>query len=282
MSATQFPTEVINQIDKRRRSFLWAGNKEYSAAKSLVAWPNVCTTKDLGGLGIKVLETHNICLLLNLIHCLHCANSSAWANWLRERVDMENMIEENLGTHWDLLRSLIPLYQALTTVSLGDGKSTSFWTDVWVGDEALEDRFPYLFSHCTKVTYSVEQAISSQLQGCFVNRLSIRHSNNSSSSLLSPNRYNSRTSLIQEYQPSAGRRTSWTHQPFTACSKQEDSKRTPQQSSSGKTQLLREYSSSSGYSSKAESNVGPTFIEKRLCNPPIALCLMLIKRPRNT
>lgn len=80
MSATQVPPEVINQIDKRRRSFLWAGNKDSSVAKCLVAWPNVCTTKELGGLGIKDFGNHNNCLLLNLIHHLHCADSSAWAN----------------------------------------------------------------------------------------------------------------------------------------------------------------------------------------------------------
>lgn len=80
ISATQVPPEVINQIDKRRRSFLWAGNKEFSAAKCLVAWPNVCTTKKLGGLGIRDFGTHNICLLLNLVHRLHCTDSLTWAN----------------------------------------------------------------------------------------------------------------------------------------------------------------------------------------------------------
>jgi len=84
MSATQIPPEVIRQIDKRHRSFLWARNKEFSAAKCLVAWPNVCTTKELGGLGIRDFGTHNVCLLPNLIHRLHCADSSAWANWISE------------------------------------------------------------------------------------------------------------------------------------------------------------------------------------------------------
>jgi len=68
MSAAQITPEVIKQIGKRRRSFLWAGNKDFSAAKCLVAWPKVCTTKDLGGLGIRDFGTHNVCLLRNLIH----------------------------------------------------------------------------------------------------------------------------------------------------------------------------------------------------------------------
>lgn len=62
MSATQVPPEVIKQIDKRRRAFLWSGNKETSAAKCLVAWPNVCTTKELGGLGIRDFGTQEYLL----------------------------------------------------------------------------------------------------------------------------------------------------------------------------------------------------------------------------
>jgi len=137
-----------------------------------VAWTNVCTTKELGGLGIREFGTHNICLLLNLVHHLHCADASAWAQWIRGKADIANMKGENLGHHWELLQSLLPLYQALTTVELGDGRSTLLWTDVWNGDEALEDRLPRLFSHCTRKDSTVQQAINSNLHGCFVNRMS--------------------------------------------------------------------------------------------------------------
>lgn len=128
--------------------------------------------KGPGRLGIKDLGTHNISLLLNLIHHLHCADSSAWANWVKQNTDIANLKGQCLGHHWDLLRSLLPLYQALTTVQLGDGRSTLLWSDVWAGDESFEERFPRLFSHCINRHCTVEQAISSNLQGSFVNRLS--------------------------------------------------------------------------------------------------------------
>jgi hypothetical protein len=172
MSATQIPPEIIKQIDRRRRAFLWSGDKETSPAKCLVAWPNVCTTKDLGGLGIRDFGTQNICLLLSLIHRLHCAHSSAWASWIKQRADIANMRCEGLGQHWELLRSLLPLYQALTTVQLGDGRTTLFWSDVWTGDDALADRFPRLYSHCKLKDSTVQQALGSNLHGAFVNRLS--------------------------------------------------------------------------------------------------------------
>jgi hypothetical protein len=43
---------------------------------------------------------------------------------------------------------------------------------VWFEDDAFADRFPRLFSHCTKKEASVHQAITSNLAGAFVNRMS--------------------------------------------------------------------------------------------------------------
>lgn len=83
MSCMQVPSGVLQQIEKLRRAFLWAGKQTTSPSKCLVAWQTVCTTKDLGGLGIKDLGTHNVFLLLKLIHRLHSADSSAWAQWVR-------------------------------------------------------------------------------------------------------------------------------------------------------------------------------------------------------
>jgi hypothetical protein len=57
------------------------------------------TTKELGGLGIRDFGTHNICLLLNLIHRLHCTEASAWVNWIREKADIANLKGRDLGNH---------------------------------------------------------------------------------------------------------------------------------------------------------------------------------------
>jgi hypothetical protein len=108
----------------------------------LVAWENCCTTKDLGGIGIKDFGTQNICLLLKLIHRLHCSESSAWGTWVRQHANLATLKGELLGQHWDMLRSILPLYQALPTVDIMDGSATSFWNNVWHLDEALADRFP--------------------------------------------------------------------------------------------------------------------------------------------
>jgi hypothetical protein len=135
LSSLQLPPSVIQQMDKRRRAFLWSGliSDTTSAAKCLVAWVSVCNPKELGGLGIKDMGIQNICLLLKLIHKLHCPQSTAWAQWVQGRASVVTLSGDIHGDHWQTLRSLLPLYRAITTVSIGDGKSCSFWSDVWLG-----------------------------------------------------------------------------------------------------------------------------------------------------
>ena len=72
---------------------------------------------------------------------------------------------------WDVLRYILPLYQAITTVSIGNGEQTSFWMDVWLGDDALADRFPILFSHCKQKDVSVKDVLDIGLIQNLVPRL---------------------------------------------------------------------------------------------------------------
>jgi len=82
-------------------------------------------------------------------------------------------LEGNLeGSHWDSLRDLLPIYRAITTVAVGNGRSTSFWHDVWSGDDSLADRFPSLLSHCTSTSQIVQEVCASGLQQFLVPRLS--------------------------------------------------------------------------------------------------------------
>jgi len=75
------------------------------------------------------------------------------------------------GVHWTALRELLPLYQAITTVAIGDGRSTSFWYDVWCGDESFSERFQALLSHCTSDKQTVSDVVGCGLQPWLVNRL---------------------------------------------------------------------------------------------------------------
>jgi hypothetical protein len=76
------------------------------------------------------------------------------------------------GDHWHTLRQLLPLYQAITSVDIGNGKSTSFWDDVWLGDEALADRYPLVLSHCNFKSATVSEIIGHGIENYMVPRVS--------------------------------------------------------------------------------------------------------------
>ena len=93
--------------------------------------------KRTGGLGLKDLGTQNICLLLKLIHKLHLDTNSSWVQWVQENASVASLAGNLHGQHWDMLRSILPIYQAITTVTLADGSTTSFWHDVWEGEDSM-------------------------------------------------------------------------------------------------------------------------------------------------
>jgi len=76
------------------------------------------------------------------------------------------------GHHWDSLRELLPIYRAITTVDIGDGRSTSFWYDVWLGDDCLADRYPSLLSHCRTTAQTVQDVCETGLRRHLVPHLS--------------------------------------------------------------------------------------------------------------
>jgi hypothetical protein len=58
-------TWAMNQIDKRRHAFLWAGTSTVAASKCKVAWPIVCRLTYLGGLGVPDLRFSGFTLRLH-------------------------------------------------------------------------------------------------------------------------------------------------------------------------------------------------------------------------
>ena len=54
--ATDLPPWAFKAIDKIRRAFLWRGRKEAKGGHCLIAWPKVCRSRELGGLGIVDLK----------------------------------------------------------------------------------------------------------------------------------------------------------------------------------------------------------------------------------
>jgi hypothetical protein len=197
------------------------------------------------GLGIKDIGTQNICLLLKLVHKLHFATSSAWAQWVRSRACITSLKGDLHGEHLDVLRSILPLYQAITTVIIGNGQQTSFWMDVWLGDDALADRFPALFSHCTKKEASVQERNFSLYRSCYPMPPSL-------------------ISLIARSHTSLTHMGNYTTASFIGCLKLVGRQMMTKRPSSGTAKSLQECNSLCGFYVTNGSNATPTYWRKEL------------------
>jgi len=56
--------KAIEEIDKRRCAFLWKGTNTVTGGKCKVAWPVVCSPKEVGGLGLPDLRVLGFTLRL--------------------------------------------------------------------------------------------------------------------------------------------------------------------------------------------------------------------------
>ncbi|WVZ61782.1 hypothetical protein U9M48_011599, partial [Paspalum notatum var. saurae] len=174
MSALLLAPGIIKKVDQRRRGFLWSGAGQTNGAKCLVAWDDVQKNRCDGGLGVKDMPTQNTCLLLKLLHRLHTSSSSSWAAWVRGHTSLAMLKGALKGDHWEVLRSLLPIYRAITTSSVGDGRATSFWHDAWEGCDDLATRFSVLLSHVKEQEVSVRDVIEKGLPNMLVPRLTVQ------------------------------------------------------------------------------------------------------------
>jgi hypothetical protein len=62
------------------------------------------------------------------------------------------------GTTGKTLQWLLPLYQEVTSVKIGNARTTSFWLDDWLDFEQIADYLPAIASHAKNPGATVSQA----------------------------------------------------------------------------------------------------------------------------
>jgi hypothetical protein len=119
---------AIGEIDRRRRAFLWAGTDKVAGGKCRIAWPVVCSPRDLGGLGLPDLRLLGFALRLRWEWLRRTQPDAPWAH-------LPSQPE----------RAVDRMFQASVLVHLGDGTTARFWTDAWLPDGAICNFAPNLF-----------------------------------------------------------------------------------------------------------------------------------------
>jgi hypothetical protein len=92
---------AIREIDKHRRVFLWAGTDSVAGGKCRVAWPVVCSPRDLGGLGLPDLRILGFALRLRWVWLRRTQPEAPWAQLPSkpERL-VDSMFRTSVTVHW--------------------------------------------------------------------------------------------------------------------------------------------------------------------------------------
>ena len=103
--------EFLEDLDKLRKRFLWAGDQALSGGKCKVNWPTVGRPLQLGGLGVLDLKSFARALRVR---------------WLWQEQSQPDKHWVGIGTPCTEVDKL--LFAACTTTHIGDGLRISFGT----------------------------------------------------------------------------------------------------------------------------------------------------------
>jgi len=143
LTTLKVPKPVLEDLDRKRKKFLWAGSKNLTGGKCKVNWTRTCIPKELGGLGILNLDKFAQALRVRWL----------WQEWKSEGkawIGLGNPCDET-----DML-----LFAAATSISLGDGSKTDFWNSAWIGGCRPKDIAPDIFAISRKKNQKIKDALT--------------------------------------------------------------------------------------------------------------------------
>ncbi|WVZ53572.1 hypothetical protein U9M48_004492 [Paspalum notatum var. saurae] len=138
------PKEVLKSIDSKRKHFLWPGLERVTGKK--VNWTCTARPKALGGGGgLGVLHLGKFSHALRL-RWLWQASKEPERKWVVGDPPC-TATDKHLST-------------AATSVTVGEGKTASFWESAWLRWLRLRDIYPKVFSISKRKNRSMKEALS--------------------------------------------------------------------------------------------------------------------------
>jgi hypothetical protein len=165
----KMPVRVWKEVVKIQRKFLWGGIRNGNKL-CWVRWDIVTKPKFEGGLGVRDLRLVNTSLLAKWRWRLLSNVGEVWKMTLDAKYGNYSpgvMLDEEVGvgreaSSWWKSVSLIDgdarWFINSVRKKIGNGASTRFWRDIWVGNLPLMDVFPRLFSVSVSKEISVAEA----------------------------------------------------------------------------------------------------------------------------
>lgn len=143
------PLGIIAECNRLMRKFLWGG-VDGGSKIAWVEWAKVCSSKEVGGLGVKDLRLFNRALLGKWRWRLLREKSSLWYRILSAKYN--GSVHANDSLWWRDLCSMCygevhgKWFNESICRRIGNGKEVAFWNENWVDRGELSSLFPRLFT----------------------------------------------------------------------------------------------------------------------------------------
>ncbi|GJV74902.1 hypothetical protein Tco_1506486 [Tanacetum coccineum] len=141
-------------MESLRRKFFYGVNDDNKKI-TWVSWSKVLAAKDKGGLGVSSLYALNRALLFKWVWRFLSKDNSLWSRVISS-IHGDNLISMWLPSHSSggvqLSREIVSIKsQGIDLIShcrirVGNGSSTKFWKDPWIGDKPLCQCFPRMYA----------------------------------------------------------------------------------------------------------------------------------------
>ena len=159
LSFFEVPVGVRKRLDFYRSRFFWQGDENKTKYR-LAKWDIICRPKDQGGLGIENLEDKNRCLLSKWLYRLSVEDGGMWSQilhnkYLHTKTLAQVTAKPNDSPFWKgLMKTKVAFFNRSKFI-VGNGQSTRFWEDTWLGDSPLAMQYPSLYNIVQRKQYFV-------------------------------------------------------------------------------------------------------------------------------
>ncbi|XP_057774946.1 uncharacterized protein LOC130993927 [Salvia miltiorrhiza] len=163
MMVYRWPKSLLHSLDKKCRNFLWTGRIDQRPSCP-VGWSRVCAIRQEGGLGIRDFSLMNKSFMMKL--AWKCIKGTDFAfSILRTRyLTSFGHAKSSLVSSpvWTSIRENVSELVENSYSFIGDGSSTYFWLDDWLGyklvDKLQVPHFMHDFLHQSVADYYFEGA----------------------------------------------------------------------------------------------------------------------------
>nr|GEZ33211.1 RNA-directed DNA polymerase, eukaryota, reverse transcriptase zinc-binding domain protein [Tanacetum cinerariifolium] len=174
MSIFKVQRGILKVMESIRRRFFYGIDPSENKI-SWVAWNKVLASKNHGGLGISSFFALNRALLLKWIWRFISSDGSLWSKVIQalygKRIDFHATKFSSIWCSiiWELhqLKDNGFDFWEHCKIVIGNGFTTRFWYDLWIGDMPLYAKFPRLFALDLNKDCSVADKLNNSVELSF-------------------------------------------------------------------------------------------------------------------